>query len=162
MILSAIVAVSDNGVIGKGNKLPWHLPADLKRFRELTMGHTVIMGRKCYQSIGKPLEGRVNIVLTRDEGFQAPGCIVARDLGYAIEMARAGVCLECFFIGGAEVYKQALPMCERLYVTNVRGVFDGDAFLPPLCSGWSLVREEYHEADEKNGYAHRFSIFERI
>ena len=162
MILSAIVAVSDNGVIGKGNELPWHLPTDLKRFRELTMGHTVIMGRKCYQSIGRPLEGRVNIVLTRDEGFQAPGCIVARDLEYAIEMARDGGEYECFFIGGAEVYKQALPMCERLYVTNVRGVFDGDAFLPPLGSGWSLVREQYHEADEKNGYAHRFSIFERM
>ena len=162
MILSAIVAVSDNGVIGKNNKLPWHLPAGLKRFRELTMGHTVILGRKCYQSIGKPLEGRVNIVLTMDECFEAPGCIIAHDLDNAIEMARAGGCLECFFIGGAEVYKQALPMCERLYVTNVRGVFDGEAFLPPLGSGWSLVREQYHDADEKNGYAHRFSIFDRM
>ena len=162
MILSAIVAVSDNGVIGKGNKLPWHLPTDLKRFRELTMGHTVIMGRKCYQSIGRPLDGRVNIVLTRDAAFEAPGCIIAHSLENAISMARDGGEYECFIIGGAEIYKQALPKCKRLYVTNVRGVFDGDAFLPPLGSGWSLVCEEYHEADEKNGYAHRFSIFDRM
>ena len=100
--------------------------------------------------------------LAGKEFFEAPGCIIAHDLEYAIEMVRDGGEYECFIIGGAEIYKQAFPKCKRLYVTNVRGVFDGDAFLPPLGSGWSLVCEECHEADEKNCYAHRFSIFERI
>lgn len=161
MILSAIVAVAENGVIGKDNALPWHLPADLKYFRSVTSGHHIILGRKNYQSIGKPLPNRVNIVLSRDPAFEAPGCLCAASLEDAVALARAAGETECFIIGGAELYRQALPFCDKLYLTRVRAAFDGDVFMPGLGAGWRELSCEEHAVDEKNAYAYCFVVMER-
>ena len=158
MILSAIVAMTTNGLIGAGDHLPWHLPDDLKRFKALTMGHPMIMGRETYQAIGRPLPGRTSIVLTRNPGLQVPeGVVVVQNL----EQALNG-CLEdpeAFVIGGAEVYRVALPRVERLYVTLVYGTPEGDSYLPDEdLSRWELVQEEHHAADQSHAYP--FSFFE--
>ena len=142
-MLSLIVAASRNGVIGAGNKLPWHLPADLKRFKQLTMGHPILMGRKTFESIGKPLPGRTNIVITRQEGFQACGATVAHSLEEALQICEGQE--EVFVIGGAEIYKQALPLADRIYLTRVDADFEGDTFLPALDPArWKeTAREEF-------------------
>src|SRR4026209_1464506 len=111
-IIAAIVAMADNHVIGKNNQLPWHLSADLKRFKAITTGHPVIMGRKTYESIGKPLPNRTNIIVTRDTTFQAPGCEVVNSLDAALQRAAAIEKAECFIIGGADIYRQALPRVQ--------------------------------------------------
>ena len=129
-MLSLIVAASRNGVIGAGGKLPWHLPADLQRFKKLTMGHPILMGRKTFKSIGKPLPGRTNIVITRQEGFQACGAAVAHSLEEALQMCEKEA--EVFVIGGAEIYKQALPLADKIYLTRVEQDFEGDTFLPAI------------------------------
>nr|AGS54299.1 dihydrofolate reductase [uncultured bacterium contig00106] len=123
-----IAAVAENGVIGKDNKLPWHLPEDLRLFKKTTMGHPIIMGRKNFESIGRPLPGRTNIVLTRNPNFAADGIVKAASLKEAFEIA--GNSEECFVIGGAEVYKEALPFCQKLYITRVHGIFEGDVYMP--------------------------------
>lgn len=161
MMLSAIVAVAENGVIGRDNDLPWRLPADLKYFRTVTTGHHIVLGRKNYQSIGRPLPGRVNIVLSRDTYFVAPGCLRASGLEEAFALARAAGESECFVIGGAEVYREALPLCRRLYLTRVHASFEGDVLMPPLGEGWREVSCERHEADEKNAWAYSFTVLER-
>ena len=161
MRVCAIVAVAENGVIGKDNALPWHLPADLKYFRSVTTGHPIILGRKNYQSIGKPLPNRTNIVLSRDAGFEAPGCLRAGDLQEALEIARSTGAQDCFVVGGAEVYRQALPLCSRLYLTQVHAEISGDVYMPELGEGWEQVSCEYHAADEKNSLAFSFILLER-
>lgn len=161
-ILSAIVAMSENRVIGKDNKLPWHLPADLKHFKEITTGHFIIMGRKTYESIGKPLPNRSNIVLSRDTNFQAPGCQTVTSIDEAISMAKTAQQGEIFIIGGAEIYKQLLPNIQRLYVTIVHCSIDGDAWFPELNpTEWHQVSCERHEADDKNAFAYSFITMER-
>ncbi|OHA46286.1 MAG: hypothetical protein A3A80_04205 [Candidatus Terrybacteria bacterium RIFCSPLOWO2_01_FULL_44_24] len=130
MIISVIVAFSRNRVIGNNNTLPWHLPEDLKRFRELTYGHTVIMGRKTHESIGKVLPGRTNIIITSKEDYKAEGCIIAGSLDEAIKIADGDS--EVFIIGGANVYKQAMAIADRLYVTFIKEEFEGDAFFPEI------------------------------
>lgn len=127
MTLSIIVAASRNGVIGAGGKLPWHLPADLKRFKQLTLGHPVIMGRKTFESLGKPLPGRTNIVVTRQEGFQACGAGVAHSLEQALRLCKNEE--EVFVIGGAQIYRQALPLADRIYLTRIDRDFEGDTHL---------------------------------
>lgn len=130
MNLSIIVAMTKDGIIGLYNQLPWHLAEDLKRFKQITMGHPLIMGRKTHESIGRPLVGRTNIVLTRDPNYKANGVIVARNLEDALRYASTDT--EAFVIGGAEIYKQAYPLAHTLYVTLILDRFEGDVFFPEV------------------------------
>ena len=132
MIRSIIVAQSQNRVIGINNTLPWHLPADLKRFKEITMGHHMIMGRKTYESIGKPLPGRTSIVITRDKSLHFEGCTMAHSLAEAFEIAERNGETEAFVIGGADLIKQSIDLCDKLYLTTIHQDFAGDTFLDEL------------------------------
>ena len=161
MIIAAIVAVASNGVIGKDNGLPWRLPADLAFFKRITTGHHIILGRKNYQSIGRPLPNRVNLVISRDPSFNAPGCQVLTSLEEALEIAQNTGETECFIIGGAEIYRQALPLVTRLYLTRIDHDFEGDIVLPDLGEGWKEVWSEIHSPDEKNRWPFRITCFER-
>ncbi len=159
MKLSIIVAIARNGVIGRGNALPWHLPADLKHFKAVTMGRPVIMGRKTWESIGCPLPGRRNIVVTRNPDFRAEGCETAATLDAAL--GKCADAEEIFVIGGAQLYAAALPRADRLYITRVGADVDGDAFFPPFDpAAWRLVSSEPHLADERNPLPFRFELFE--
>ncbi len=161
MILSAIVAMSEDGLIGTGNNLPWHLPHDLKRFKSLTMGHPMVMGRKTYEAIGRPLPGRTSIVLTRNPEYRAPeGVVVVPSLEQALNACPEDT--EVFVIGGAAVYRAALPRVERLYVTLVHGTPEGDIYFPDEdLRQWQLVQEEHHEADETHAYPFSFLEYHR-
>lgn len=152
-MLSIIAAMSENRVIGRGGRLPWHLPADLAHFKSLTMGHAMIMGRKTYDSIGRPLPGRTSIVLSRSRAIEAPGVITARSLNDAIAAAAGGA--EVFVIGGSEVFAAALPMADRLHLTIVHTTIpDGDVFFPSFDDRrWSLDSERYVPADADNAFA---------
>jgi dihydrofolate reductase len=130
MIISIIAAMADNRVIGRGGAIPWDIPADRRRFRELTMGHPVIMGRKTFESIGRPLPGRTNIVLSRKPDFRAEGCIVANSLEDALRACCGAE--DVFICGGEELYRQALPMADRIFLTVVHHPCSGDAYFPPL------------------------------
>ena len=159
-MISLIVAVAEQGVIGQQNALPWRLSGDLKRFKALTMGKPMIMGRKTYDSIGRPLPGRTNIVITRQSDLQLPGCVVVTSLDQAINSVQAD---EYMVIGGAEIYRQALPLAQRVYLTQVHAKVDGDAFFPELSSTqWREVSREDQPADEQNQYAHSFITLERV
>lgn len=161
MLISAIVAVSSNNVIGRDGHLPWHLSADLKRFKTITTGHSIILGRKNYEDIGRPLPNRTNYVLTRNASFEAPGCIVCASLEAALEAARAAGETECFIIGGAAVYREAMPLVQKLYFTRVESDVDGDVFFPEWGEGWSMESEESFPADEKNDFATTFQVWSR-
>ncbi len=166
MIVSLIAAVAENGVIGRGGQLPWRLSADLRRFKALTMGHPIIMGRRTWESIGRPLPGRTSIVVTRQPRFAMPfpEVQVASDFDAALKQALAapGGDAETFVIGGAEIYAVALPHAHRLYLTKVLSDVDGDAWFPPLNEReWRLLTSERHAADAKNEYAHSFEVYER-
>src|SRR5262249_16475303 len=155
-------AMDEKRGIGKAGKLPWHLSSDLKRFRELTMGHHVIVGRKTYESIGKPLPGRQVIVVTRNADFKAEGCLVARSVSDAIDIARSSGENEAFVIGGAEIYARALDKANRIYLTQVHAEVDADTFFPQLeTSAWSEKESAHHPADDKNNYAFAFKLLER-
>ena len=160
MTLSIIVAMAENGVIGRGNTLPWHLPADLKRFKQLTMGHTLIMGRKTFQSIGRPLPGRKTIVMTRDADFSAPGVEIARTTDEALQKASGDS--EIFSAGGVEMFKQMLDLADRIYLTLVRAKIEGDTFFPAIdWNQWRQVSREDHPADDKHAYPYSFQVYER-
>lgn len=149
-----------NGVIGKNNTLPWRLPADLRYFRQLTTGHPIIMGRKNYEDIGKPLPGRTNIVVTRQRTYTAPGCIVVNSIEQAL--AAAGVDDEVFVIGGADIYRQTLDSADRLYITEIGADIEGDTFFPEFDrSQWHETRRDRHEPDEINPYPYSFVLLER-
>ncbi len=136
-----IAAVAENGVIGAGNQLPWKLSADLKRFKSLTLGHTLIMGRKTFDSIGRPLPGRTTIVITRDRGWTREGVTVAHNLDEALAKAHG----EIFIAGGGEIYAQAMARADRLYITHVKEPFDGDAKFPAIdAHEWRAVEREPH------------------
>ncbi|MDP2656538.1 MAG: dihydrofolate reductase [bacterium] len=157
-MLSLIAAVGKNRVIGKDNGLPWHLPVDLKHFKDLTTGHTVIMGLKTYESIGRPLPNRINIVLTSDTSFTTPGCLVAHSLDEAIGLAHD----DAFIIGGANLYAQALDRVGRMYLTCVHASPDGDVFFPEFdITQWKEVSREEHKADEENEYDYSFVTLEK-
>lgn len=161
MRVSLIAAVAENGVIGRDNALPWRLPADLKRFRRLTTGHPVIMGRRNYESIGRPLPQRANIVVTRRTDYRAPGCVVVHSLPEAF--AAAGGAPEVFVMGGAEIYAQTISRAERLYLTRVHARVAGDICFPAVdWTAWDEVSRERHEADDKHAYAYSFITFERV
>jgi dihydrofolate reductase len=161
MTLSIIVATARNGVIGKDNQLPWHLPQDLKYFREKTTGKPVIMGRKTFESIGKPLPNRVNIVITRNKDWSRDGIIVVHDLAEAIKAAGNirvdGSEFEIMVIGGAEIYKSALPMADRVYLTHINRDVDGDASFPVLDDSWCLKEVFPGEGSE----SYEFRIYEK-
>ena len=160
-MLSAIVAVSENGAIGIDGDLPWRLSADLKRFKEITMGHHMVMGRKTWESIGRPLPGRTSVVVTHQAEYDVPdGVLVADSFDAALELC--GTDDEVFVIGGAALFELALPRAQRLYLTVVHAEVDGDVWMPHVdLDEWTLVREERVEADEKNEYASTFKLLER-
>lgn len=157
-ILSIIAAMAENGVIGKDNRMPWHLPADLRRFKSLTTGHVIIMGRKTYLSIGKPLPNRVNMVITRNPSFQAPGCIVVSTMEGAINRASEETATpEIFIIGGGDIYQQSLARCQRIYLTIVHHSFEGDTFFPAFDKNeWKEIERAFHQADKENKYNYSF------
>lgn len=161
MIIALLVAMADDGVIGRDNTLPWHLPRDLQWFKRLTTGHTIIMGRTTYQSIGRPLPNRRNIVLSRNPAFKADGVEVVATLEDALELVQNDT--EVFVVGGAAVYGLALPLAQRMYLTRVHARVDGDVRFPEWCPDeWHLVWEEAHEADDKHAYPFTFQQFDRI
>lgn len=158
-LLSAAFAASENDVIGRDNALPWHLPADLAHFKRITMGKPILMGRKTFQSIGRVLPGRRNIVITRG-GFSAPGVDVVHSIDEALKLVEGEP--ELVNIGGAEVLRLALDRTDRFYLTRVHGHFEGDTFLPPLPpEEWREVAREEHAADERNPYPMTFLVLER-
>ncbi len=162
-IISAIVAMSENRVIGDHNHLPWHLPADLKHFKTLTKGHPILMGRKTFESIGRPLPNRTNIVITSNPTFKAPGCIVVTSIDEAIQHALSNNNEEIFIIGGANVFQQSMPYVSRIYLTIVHEEFEGDAFFPEInMNEWNEMESITHAADDENDYSYSFLTLERI
>jgi dihydrofolate reductase len=160
VIVSLIVAMSENGVIGRDGGLPWHLPDDLKRFKRLTMGHVLIMGRRTFASVGRPLPGRRTIVLSHDPAYRPAGVETAPSLEAAITLARGAS--EVFVAGGADVYRAALPTADRLYLTLVHTHLAGDAHFPPLdLDAWELDEEVRHPADERHAHAFTFRRYRR-
>lgn len=166
MIVSAIAALSKNKVIGKNNDLPWRLPDDMKFFMETTKGHHVIMGRKNYDSLHekfKPLPNRSNIVITRQKNFKAPGCIVLNAVEPGLKIAQKNSEEECFIIGGAEIYKLALPHTTRLYLTEIDAHIEGDTYFPDFKKeDWKEISRKHHPADERHKYAFDFVIYDSI
>jgi dihydrofolate reductase len=159
-VISIIAAVADNGVIGVNNALPWHLPADLRRVKALTTGHHIIMGRKNYESLGRPLPNRVNVVVTRNPGYTASGCVVAHSLEDALALARDDA--EAFIFGGAEIYAQALAHADRIYLTLVHAAFSGDTLFPEFShADWTEVERVRYEPDEHNPYPYTFQRLDR-
>lgn len=162
MIVSIIVAMDRRRGIGWRGDLPWRLPADLKRFRALTMGHHIVVGRKTHESIGKPLPGRRTIVVTRDLTYRAEGCDVAGSLEEAVKLARDRQESELFICGGAQIYARALEVADRVYLTEVQAEVDADTFFPELDkSEWIELDREAHSADEKNQYPFTFKVLVR-
>lgn len=166
MVISLIVAASQNNVIGKNGQLPWHLPTDMKYFRDVTMGHCVIMGRKNYDSIPekfRPLAGRTNIIVTHQKKFSAPGCIVVNSINEALETAKKKNETEAFIIGGGEIFKHALGMADKIYLTRIHASVDGDVFFPELnMNEWKEESARHCKADEKNKYDYSFVVLSRI
>ncbi len=164
MHISLIAAASENNVIGNHGAIPWKLPADLKYFRNMTEGHPVLMGRKTYQSIGRPLPKRRNIVISRHDFPGKPMEFdVAHSVEEAIEMCKDDPSGEIFIIGGGEIYKQAMDLADRIYLTRVHAEVEGDAEFPVVDSGqWTVISKEDHLADPENQYAFSFVVYERI
>lgn len=162
--IAMIAAMAANRVIGDGNKMPWHLPADLRHFKKLTLGKPVIMGRKTFESIGsKPLPMRVNIVVTRDANFRAAGVVVANDLQQALSLAEPHAAEEIMIMGGASIYEQAMPIADRLYLTFIQLNVDGDARFPDLRQyRWTELSSESHTPDAENPYNYSFVTYERL
>ena len=163
MIISIIVAMDETRGIGVEGRLPWHLPADLKRFKSLTMGHHLIMGRKTFASIGRPLPGRTTIIVTRDQSFQPEGCLVAHSLETALEFARLDLEDDVFVIGGAEIFVQAIELADRIYLTQVHSSLPADVYFPEFAAAdWQETDSEYHPADEKNRYPFTYKTLARV
>lgn len=173
--VSLVVAATENGTIGRDNELPWHLPDDLRRFKALTMGSPLVMGRRTFESIGRPLPGRRNLVLSRGAGYSPPGVEVYGSLDAALSAAAAPTATEpvdddpadtmpaeIFIIGGADVFAEALPRADRVYLTLVHTELDGDVFFPPLDQAeWRLVGQEHHAADAAHAFAFTFQTYDR-
>jgi dihydrofolate reductase len=160
-MISIIVAASANNVIGAAGDLPWRLSDDLKRFKAITMGKPIVMGRKTWDSIGHPLPGRQNVVITRQAGFAAQGCDVVASMDEAIAVTAGAE--EVMVIGGSQVYELFLPETRRLYLTRVHAEIEGDAFFPEMTeSEWRLVNDEPHLADDRNAFDFSFRTYERI
>lgn len=162
MILSLLVAADENNLIGKDNHLPWHLPNDLRYFKNLTWAMPIVMGRKTFESIGKPLPGRRNIVVTRNGEWSHEGVDAVHSIDAAMAAARADDVKEVFVIGGDEIYRASLQLADRVYLTRIHHAFDGDVYFPTLSAGeWTLEKETHADADEKNAYPHTFQVWKR-
>ncbi|MFD1358728.1 dihydrofolate reductase [Fictibacillus halophilus] len=158
-MISFVVAMDDNRAIGKNNDLPWYLPNDLKHFKKTTMGKPIVMGRKTYESIGKPLPGRENIVVTRDKSYKAEGTTIVHSVNEVLQMNAEEICV----IGGSEIFKQFLPVADRLYITEIHYTFDADTYFPELSADeWKEVSRTEGIVDEKNKYPHEFVVYEKI
>jgi len=156
-----IAAAAQNNALGKDNQMLWHLPADFRRFKALTSGHHIIMGRKTFESLPGMLPSRTHIIVTRQSDFSVPGCIIANSLEDAIELAPADE--DVFVIGGAQIYRQALPIADRVELTRVHTTLDADAYFPELDPAqWKLVSTEEHPTDERHAYAFTFETYDRI
>ena len=162
MKIAIIVAAAPDGAIGKENKLLWNLPADLKFFKEKTMGHHIIMGRKTYESIGKPLPGRTSVIITRDKNYKAEGCLVVNSLKDAVDIASAAGDNEAMIIGGAEIYRLGLEIADVIYLTEVQGKFEADTFLNFDRTGWIEKEIQDHKADDKNKFDYSFMILNKL
>jgi dihydrofolate reductase len=163
MTISAIVATAKNGIIGKDNEIPWYLPADFAYFKRVTLNHHIIMGRNCYESIGRPLPKRTNIIVTRNPFYIASGCIMVHSITEGLQIAQQNEETEAFIIGGGEIYKQTMHLLDKIYLTEVDLDTEGDVFFPELNPAeWRLISEEKHLKDEKNDWNFTFKIFERI
>lgn len=161
MKISLICATSANNVIGVENKLPWKLPADLRHFKELTQNHTIIMGRKTYESVGKPLPNRENIIVTQQENYRPRGCQVVHSVEEALEKCRESGEREVFVIGGASIYRQALPQADRIYLTRIHKNFPGDTFFQFNQADWKETSRQPFPADAANPYPYSFFTYER-
>ncbi len=160
MKCSIIVAMSENRVIGRDNQLPWRLPADHKRFKSLTLGHHLLLGRKTFESIGRPLPGRKMVVITRQSDFSSPGVLVAHSLEGALNLCQGDD--EAFIGGGAGIYQEALSLADRIYLTILRLQVHGDTFFPEYdISDWRVIEEEHHSPDQKNLYHYTFLTLDR-
>ena len=152
--------MADNRVIGRDNAIPWHLPADLKRFKALTTSHPLLMGRRTYESIGQPLPNRRTIVLTRDQTYHSPGVEVAHDLDEAFQRVSSND--KVFVAGGAQIYRATLPRADRVYLTIVHTILEGDTYFPELDSSeWRLEQDMDHMADDRNPHSYTFQRYER-
>jgi dihydrofolate reductase len=156
-----IAATSQNNALGKDNKIIWHLPDDFKRFKELTSGHHIIMGRKTFESFPKPLPNRTHVVITRQKNYNPEGCIVVNSIEEAFEICPKNE--DVFLIGGAEIYKLGLPFTDKIELTYINETFEADAFLPEIdFSEWKLTNEEFHPKDEKHVHDFSFRSFIRL
>lgn len=157
-MITIIAAIAENNALGKDNQLIWHLPADLKRFKKVTLNHHIIMGRKTFESLGKPLPNRTSIIITRNKNYKVEGCIVVHSLKEAIEAAKVDE--NPYILGGAEIYKQALDIADKLDLTIVHQTFDADAFFPKIdLNIWKEVARENFTADENNHYNYSFVTY---
>lgn len=155
-----LVAVARNGVIGKNNRLPWHLPADLRYFKALTLGHHIVMGRRTFESIGRLLPGRESVIVTRQAGYQVPGAIVAASVDEAFAACRGNS--EIFIVGGAELFRQCLDKADRLYFTEILADFDGDVYFPEFDrSQWQETSRAKHKLDDPDGLEYHFVVYNR-
>lgn len=162
MIISQIVAVAENGAIGKDNDLIWRLPTDLKYFKEITTGHHIIMGRKNYESIGRPLPNRTSVIITRNKDYKAEGCIIVNSIEEALEVAKSNGETEAFIIGGGEIYRSSLDITQTIYYTEVHESFEADTFYPHLEENiWVETSREYHTKNEKNAYNFSFVKYQK-
>ena len=163
LTISLLVAASENNAIGKNNQLLWHLPNDMKFFKNTTWGMAVVMGRKTYESVDKPLPGRFNIVITRQADWKAAGVTGAADLQDALQKAKETNCNEVFVIGGGEIYKQSIEIADKIYMTRVHAGFEADTFFPEIDERkWQLVANQDFGVDEKHKYAYSFQTWEKI
>ncbi|MFE1243320.1 dihydrofolate reductase [Fictibacillus sp. NPDC058756] len=158
-MISFVVAMDENRAIGKDNDLPWYLPNDLKHFKKTTMGKPIVMGRKTYESIGKPLPGRENIVVTRDKSYKAEVTTIVHSVDEVLQMNADEICV----IGGTEIFKMFLPVADRLYITEIHHTFDADTYFPELNNNeWKELSRTEGIVDEKNKYPHEFVVYEKI
>lgn len=161
-MIKILVAFDENRVIGKNNALIWHLPADLQRFKALTTGHVIIMGRKTYESIGKPLPNRTTIVITRQSDYKPAGIIVSNSLEEAILKAKSISREDVYIVGGAEIYQLSLALADQILVTQLHDIFDGDAFFPEISMDtWEIVERERGVTDEKNNFQYSFLTYQK-
>lgn len=169
MVSSIIVAAASNGAIGGDNKMLWHMPTDMKYFKNMTTNHTVIMGRKSYDALGKPLPNRVNIVISKNENYKLNGCYTVTSLDEAFNLAQElysnnddAAEQQIFVIGGAQIYRLAMPLVDKLLVTEIKGEFDGDAFFDKVDQNiWEETARDSHKKDDKNAFDYDFVVYER-
>lgn len=164
MQISTIVGFGNNQEIGKNNDIPWYLPADLKYFKKITSGHPIIMGRKCFDSIGRALPNRTNIIVSRNPEFYVENCILTHSIDAALLVAEQSGAEEAFIIGGGQIYQKGLALSSKLYVTEIDiDISDADIFFPPInYDHWKLLQEEKHLKDEKNAYDYCFKVYQKI